>query len=133
MLKQLTYNVILVIIDIVFQRFFIYKFLIIGAALATAVTTLIGLIIVILFTINKIDIRLPIFSIIRINVISFSIFGLLNIILSNFFANHNLLIPLVIFIETIIYLILLFIFNDFNLISEIKYLHKRLNYNHNNK
>ena len=123
-------SLIIIAIDAILLYIFITYVGLIGATIATLISSLIGFVIVVIYTVKKIGIKLNIVSIIRINLSGIILFGGLNYIINIFDLRIYYWIP-ILFGEIVIYFLLLALFKDFNIITAskkmyVKYFQKKV-------
>jgi len=117
-----------ILLDILLLYFLIKikEFSIIGAAISTTISSLVGLIILSLFVVRRIGIEIKTKRIIRITLLNLFLFFLLNLFFIN--VTSKVYIWVVIFtFEIAVYFSLLHIFKDLNIISFIRKIHSFLN------
>ena len=119
-------------IDIGLLYFFIKYVGLAGAAIATTISSFIGVIFVVYFTIRKIGININLHSLIRINVIAITLFGVTNFILVLFLNNIAIWVGVLI-AEIVLYFVFLYIVRDFNVIAIFKEYREKLFYFHKEK
>jgi len=123
--------IITILCDVLLLYFLIKSLGLIGAAIATTIASFIGFIIILIITTKKIGMKLDILSIIRINLFGGLIFGLTNYLLANLGIKIYFWI-LIVFGEILIYLFLLAIFKDFNIIKISKEIIRKFRKRNNN-
>ena len=117
-------SLIIIAIDAILLFVFITYVGVIGATIATLISTLIGFVIIIVYTVKRIGIKLKIASIIRINLSGIILFGGLNYIIGIFDLQFYYWIP-ILFGEIVIYFLLLALFKDFNIIRASKIMYAK--------
>jgi len=112
-------SIITIAIDIILLYFLIKALSIKGAAIATTISSLIGLISLIIILLQKIGIKMETMSILRISIIGLIIFGISNAFLV--FLTKNVIFWVgILIIETILYFTVLHLTNDFYVLYVIR-------------
>lgn len=112
-------------IDVGLLYFFIKYVGLEGAAIATTISSLIGVVVVIYFTIKKIGININLHSLIRINVLAIILFGVANFIFILFLKSIAIWLGVLI-VETVLYFVFLYILRDFNMLAIYKEYREKL-------
>ncbi|MHA1230767.1 MAG: oligosaccharide flippase family protein [Candidatus Helarchaeota archaeon] len=112
-------SVIIILMGFALQFFLIREFEIVGAAIATLITSFLGCTTIFILVIKKIGIIIEKKAIIRINLIGFFLFGITNFIIVRFIQNIIILFAILV-IEGLFYLISLKLSGDLNIISLLK-------------